>query len=273
MRQRWHRTPHAPVAKPLAPRLVAASLLLAGSALSAFAAPRPLSSPIPFPIPLPVPRKDSKPKIAAVRWDETYPGCTFFRGDDGRYRYGLTFEDLQITVGVDSQEVEKVHRRHEPFFAVLVDVRYRGAGSLDVGEGPITLEFVKHFKVQQPALDPDSFAEKVQNDADELDHAIARDVEKHPEQKAQKEALLKAFLKDSAELQEFIGKNSLRPTRLGSGNQETSGWVLFGTDSKWIGRWKKQEEFILRLPLAGKVFEFPFKLPPKPGEVLLRKRD
>ena len=33
------------------------------------------------------------------------------------------------------------------------------------------------------------------------------------------------------------------------------------------------KEFILRLPLDGKIFEFPFKLPPKPGEVLLRKRE
>ena len=48
--------------------------------------------------------------------------------------------------------------------------------------------------------------------------------------------------------------------------------MLFSTDSKWIGGWKKQEEFILRVPFLGKMFEFPFKLPPKPGEVMLRKR-
>ena len=84
---------------------------------------------------------------------------------------------------------------------------------------------------------------------------------------------MRAFLKDSAELQEFVGKNSLRPTRLGPGNPEASGWVLFSTNSKWIGGWKKQEELILRVPIEEKVFEFPFKLPPKPGEELLRKRE
>jgi len=65
----------------------------------------------------------------------------------------------------------------------------------------------------------------------------------------------------------------LRPTRLGPGNPEASGWVLFSTNSKWISGWKKQEEFILRVPLDGTMFEFPFKLPPKPGEVMLRRRE
>jgi hypothetical protein len=218
-------------------------------------------------------KNKDKGKIPAVRWDEQRPGCTFSRGDDGKFRYGMWYEDVGITLAVDSQELEKVHRRHEPFFGVLLDVRYRGPGSLDLATDNISLEFVKHFQVVQTSLDPDSFSEKVQNDADELDHQTAREVEKHPERKEEKEAYVRAFLKDSAELQEFVGKNSLRPTRLGPGNPETTGWVLFGTNSKWIGGWKKQEEFILRVPIDEKVFEFPFKLPPKPGEEMLRKRE
>jgi hypothetical protein len=218
-------------------------------------------------------KNKDKAQISAVRWDEERPGCTFSRSDDGHYRYGLWYEDVGITMAVDSQELEKVHRRHEPFFGVLVNVRYRGQGTLDLGVENISLEFVKHFQVVQTALDPDSFSEKVQNDADQLDRQTAREVEKHPEKKEAKEALARAFLKDAAELQEFVGKNSLRTMRLGPGNPETNGWVLFSTHSKWISRWKKQEEFILRVPLQGKVFEFPFKLPPKPGEVMLRRRE
>jgi hypothetical protein len=217
------------------------------------------------------PPKD-KSKIPAVRWDEDRPGCTFTRGDDGKYRYGLWSDDGGITLAVDSQELEKVHRRHEPFFGVLLTLRYRGQGELDFDTNNISLEFVKHFKVVQTSLDPDDFSAKVQNDADELDHQIAREIEKHPEKKAEKEALVQAFLKDSTELQEFVGKNSLRATRMGPGNPEISGWVLFSTESKWIGAWKKQEELILRVPFGGTVFEFPFTLPPTPGEVLLRKR-
>ena len=253
MRRLWHRMPHG---------LTAASVLLA-LATVALLSPDAVHA---------TPRKD-KPQIPAVRWDEQRPGCTFSRSDDGHYVYGLWYEDVGITLSVDSQELEKVHRRHEPFFGALLSIRYRGQGSLDLNVQNISLEFVRHFKVVQPALDPDAFSEKVQDDANQLDHQSAREAQKHPEKKEALEAKVRAFLKDSAELQEFVGKNSLRPTRMGSGNPEVRGWVLFSTDSKWISGWKKQEEFILRVPIAGTMFEFSFKLPPKPGEVMLRKRE
>lgn len=217
--------------------------------------------------------EQDKNKVPAVRWDETRPGCTFSRSDDGKYRYGLWSGDVAVTMAVDAQELEKVHRRHEPFFAVLLSIRYRGQRSVDVSANNISLEFLKHFRVIQASLDPDDFAAKVQQDSDALNGQIAHEIEKHPEQKEQKEAYMRAFLKDSAELTEFVGKNSLRTATLNTGNPETSGWVLFSTQSKWISGWKRQEEFILRIPLEGKIFEFPFKLPPKPGEVILRKRE
>jgi len=216
--------------------------------------------------------KDKK-KLPAVRWVEGNPGCTFTRGEDGKYRYGSWYDDVGVVMAVDSQELEKVHRRRELFFAVYVTVRYRGQTSLDLTTDEISLQFMKHFQVMQTALDPDDFSDKVQNDTDTLNDQSARQVEKHPDQREQKEAYVRAILRDSAELQEFVGKNSLRATRLGPANPETSGWVLFSTESKWIGKWKKQEDFVLRVPLAGKMFEFPFRLPPKPGETILRKRE
>jgi hypothetical protein len=214
-----------------------------------------------------------KVKLPAVRWVEGNPGCTFSRDNDGKFRYGLWYGDVGVTMAVDAQELEKVHRRHEPFFGVLVSVRYRGQASLDFATDNISLEFVKHFQVQQLAMDPDDFASRVQGDADTLNDQTARAVQKHPEQKEQKEAYVRAFLKDSAELEEFVGKNSLRPTRLSPGHEEARGWLLFSTKSKWIGKWKKQEDFVLRVPASGIVFEFPFRLPPKPGQTILRKRD
>ena len=217
-------------------------------------------------------RKD-KPAIPAVRWDEANPGCTFSHSDDGRLHYGLWSEDVDITLTVDSQELEKVHRRLEPFFAVLLSVRYRGQGVLEFGTENISLEFVKHFQVVQTALDPDSFAQKIQNDADAVDHQAAREVHKHPERKDAKDAYVRTFQKETAELLEFVSKNSLQPARLEQGNPEIHGWVFFSADSQWISKWKKREEFILHVPVAGKVFEFPFELPPKPGEVMLRKRE
>src|SRR6516225_2076172 len=223
-------------------------------------------------LPSSVSAKD-KHLLPGIRWVEGGPGCTFARGDDGKYRYGLWSDDVGIVMAVDSQELEKVHRRHQLFFAVMLTVRYRGQGALDVTTDNISLQFMKHFQVIQTSLDPDGFSEKVQSYADTLNDQTARQVEKHPEQKEQKEALVRAFLKDSAELQEFVGKNSLHPTKLSAGSSEISGWVLFSTESKWIGKWKKQEEFVLRVPVAGKMFEFPFKLPPNPGETILRKRE
>jgi hypothetical protein len=213
-----------------------------------------------------------KSKLPAARWDEQTPGCTFLRGEDGKLRYGLWYGDVGITVAVDAQELEKVHRRHEPFFGVLLNVRYRGRESIDVNPQDVSLEFVKHFQVVQPALDPEGFSQKVQHDADLLNDQTAREIKKHPEKQAEREAYMRAFLKDATGLQEFIGKNSLRETRLDSANPETSGWILFSTESRWISGWKKQEEFTLRFALGGVVYEFPFELPPKPGAVLLRKR-
>lgn len=211
--------------------------------------------------------------IPAVRWQEGSPGCTFSRGDDGKYRYGMWAGDMGVVMAVDSQELEKTRRRHEPFFAVLLEVRYRGEKPIDFNTENTSLEFVKHFQVKQTALDPDDFAEKVQSDADALNDQTAKEIEKHPERKEEKEAYVRAFLKDSTELQEFVGKNSLRATRLSPGHAETSGWVLFSTESKWINGWKKQEEFVLRIPVNGTMFEFPFRLPPKAGETILRKRE
>jgi hypothetical protein len=137
----------------------------------------------------------------------------------------------------------------------------------------ITLQFMKHFKIIQTSLDPEDYSEKIQADADALDDEARRAIEKHPDQKQAREARLQDYQKSVSELIEFMTKNSLSTAHLDPGKQEVSGWVFFNTANKWIGGWKTQEEFVLRLPMDGKVFEFPFKLPPKKGELLLRKRE
>jgi hypothetical protein len=210
-----------------------------------------------------------------VRWSETQPGCTFSRGDDGKYRYGLWWEDVGIILAVDAREVQIIRSRHriEPLFGVLLTVRYRGAGSLDLTTDGISLQFMKHFKVVQTAVDPDGYVQKIQGDADALDDETRREVAKHPEEKAAREGQLQGYQKSVSELIEFVSKNSLRPAHLDRGNPEATGWVFFNTHNKWLGGWKAQEEFVFRLPLAGKIFEFPFRLPPKEGELLLRKRE
>jgi hypothetical protein len=217
----------------------------------------------------------SKNKAAqpVVLWNESQPGCTFSTSDDGKYRYGLWSGDIGITLSVDAREVQIIRHRIEPIFGVLLTIRYRGSGGIDVSPDPFTLQFMKHFKVTSSSLDPDDYTQKIQDDADALDDETRRIVAKHPEEKQVREARLQDYQKSVSELIEFLGTHSLRDQHLDRGNPEVSGWVFFNTDNKWLGGWKTQEEFVLRLPLDGKIFTFPFKLPPKAGELLLRKRE
>jgi hypothetical protein len=208
-----------------------------------------------------------------VRWQERQPGCTFSATADGKYSYGFWSGDLAVVVAVDAREVQIIRHRIEPIFGVLLTVRYRGQGSLEVATDGITLQFMKHFKVVQPALDPDAYTGKIQADADALDDETRRIVVKHPEQEQARKARQQDYERAITELIEFLTKNSLRPARLDRAKPEAGGWVFFNTANKWLGGWKAQEEFVLRLPLDGKIFEFPFRLPPKKGELLLRKRD
>ena len=214
-----------------------------------------------------------KDKPIPVRWSESQPGCTFSQGTDGKYRYGLWSGDVGLELAVDAREVQIIRHRIEPIFGVLLTIRYRGATSLEESPDSVTLQFMKHFKVVQGSLDPEDYVQKIQADADALDHETEREVAKHPQEKQVREARLQEYQKSVSELIDFLSKNSLRAAHLDRGNPEASGWVFFNTNNKWLGGWKAQEEFVLRLPLEGKIFEFPFKLPPKPGELLLQKRE
>ncbi|MGO8794661.1 MAG: hypothetical protein ACLQLC_07550 [Candidatus Sulfotelmatobacter sp.] len=211
-------------------------------------------------------------KLHLVRWNEQQPGCTFSRGDDGKYRYGVWAGDTGIVLAVDAREVQIFRHRIEPIFSVFLTIRYRGSGNLDETPEAITLQFMKHFKVVKGSLDPDDYIQKIQADTDALDDETRREVAKHPQQKQARDARLQEYKKSANELIEFLGRDSLKPAHLTVDYPEASGWVFFSTQSKWLGGWKAQEEFVLRVPIAGNLFEFPFKLPPEQGELLLQKR-
>jgi hypothetical protein len=212
------------------------------------------------------------PAPPVVRWDESEPGCTFSAGDDGKYRYGLWSGDAGVTLAVDARELQVIPHRGWPVLGVFVTIRYRGAASLDTAIDGITMQFMKHYKIVQTSLDPDDYTQKIQSDADALDDETRREVKNHPEKKEIYEARLQEYQRSADEMIEFIGTKGLRPAHLDRANPEVSGWVFFNTKTKWLGNWKTQEDFIFRLPLDGKIFEFPFKLPPKKGELLLQKR-
>jgi hypothetical protein len=218
------------------------------------------------------PSSDKPYAISTLRWEEGEPGCTFSRDDDGKYRYGFWTADFGIVLAVDSQELEKVRRRSQPLFALQLSVHYRGKDSLDVVPGKIALEFVKHYHDVRIALDPGDLASKQQHDAAVLMEKTEREIRKHPETKAEKEAALAARQKDAAEMIEFLKTRSLRAVTLDSVHPDVIGWVFFDTKSKWIDDLQKQEQFVLRVPIRERVVEFPFSLPPSEGDLILRTR-
>jgi len=191
-----------------------------------------------------------------LRWAEGQAGCTFSADDDGKYRYGLWTDDFGIVIAVDADEVRKASLRIESLFAIFLAARYRGKDALAVDPAQMSLEFVKHFHAEQSAVDPDNFAAKLEDKS----------------QKADKQSALRVQQSDVKQTQEFLRSRSLRPIRLDPTNPEARGWVFFSAKSKWIGDWKKQEQFVLHVPVAGQVVEFPFALPPSQGDLPLRRR-
>lgn len=207
-----------------------------------------------------------------VRWTAGMSGSTFSRTADGKYVYTLKDDVFEVAIAIDSQELEKVRHRPIPVFTIRLDARYTGQKSLELDSGFITLEFVNHFQVVNKTLDPDDLTTRIQNDIDNLGDQTDHEVRKHPEKRQEKESLLQSHLKDMTDLVGFISLYSLRRTTLNSGNTTTGGWIFFDTKGKWIGKWKPQEGFILRVPLKDKIFEFPFALPPNKGDLILRRR-
>jgi hypothetical protein len=266
------RLPHV-TCHPLHSIRTRSALNLRWLVLLSFLLPTPsLTEPL-APLPPPTASDQKKTKLIAVRWAEDQPGCTFSSDDDGKYRYGLWSDDIGLILAVDAREVQVIRHRIEPVFGVSLTVRYRGSASLDIKPEDFSLQFMKHFKVVQPALDPDSYNDKIQSDADTFDDETRRDIEKHPDQKQALEARLQNYQRSVNELIEFFSHRSLRAAHLDPAHPEAGGWVFFNTDNRWLGKWKSQEEFILRVPIGGQVYEFPFKLPPKKGELLLQKRE
>jgi hypothetical protein len=218
------------------------------------------------------PEADKTPVTTSLRWEEDRPGCTFSRDEDGKYRYGFWATDFGVILAVDSQELEKVRRRAEPLLALLLTIRDRGTHSFDIVPRKITLEFVKHSHDIHFVLDPDSLANNEQNDSTAFAEETERQIRKHPEKRAEKEAALAASQGDAVEMIEFLNTRTLRAATLDTGRPEASGWILFGVKSKWVDRLQKQEEFVLRVPLGERVVEFPFLLPPGEGDLILRRR-
>jgi hypothetical protein len=218
------------------------------------------------------PSAPAKDAGSVLRWAEGDPGCTFSADEDGLYRYGFWTNDFGIIMAVDADELRKASSRTEPTFAVLLTVSYRGKDSLALHPDAISLEFVKHDHDRHTAIAPGDLSAKLQEDADTFSKRAQRQIRSHPEKKKEEEAALQELEKSIQRMIEFVKTEGLASTQLDASHPEVSGWVFFSARSKWIGDWKQQEEFILRVPLANYIVEFPFALPPSKGDLILRRR-
>lgn len=218
-------------------------------------------------------RAQGQPSLPVVRWSENTPNCTVRQGDDGRTYYKLSSPTFEITLAVDPKELEKIPHRATPMMTVSLSFSYTGKGQFEIHQRRFALEFSNHRQVMKTSLDPAEIVQHLQEDVDNLTDQVERhEVRKHPEQKEHKEAELQARLKDYTEMMDFVSTQSLRYAVLSPAKPAISGWVFFSVKDRWIGPWRKPEKFILRLPVANFVVEFPFSLPPQSGAIELRRR-
>jgi len=213
---------------------------------------------------------EKKKQLPAVRWTAGAPGCTFERGDDGRYRWTMTGSDLTVTLLVDSQELTKSRRRFYHLLGVYVSVTYAGQNKFEF-PADVRIDFVRHHDVLEGYMDPTELSNKLQNDVDTLVFETERQIKKDPKIAEEKTARLRQYEKEAAEFIEFLSTQSLEPATLNPGNPEAHGWVFFATSNKWIGPWKAREDFILGVWMKDKIWQFPFSLPPTEGDLILRK--
>src|SRR3979409_1674139 len=106
-------------------------------------------------------------QLPAVQWTAGAPGCTFERGDDGRYRWTMTGNDLTVTLLVDSQELTKSRRRFYHLLGMYVIVTYTGQDKFEF-PADVRIDFVRHHDVLEGFVDPTELSTKLQNDLDTL---------------------------------------------------------------------------------------------------------
>jgi hypothetical protein len=208
-----------------------------------------------------------------LRWAAGAPNCTLRVSDDGHVYYGLTHGNFALTLGIDRQELEKIQHRAIPVIGVFFSARYSGSGTLDIPQARFALEFVRHRRVVQPALEPGQLLRDLQNMMDAVTDEIERhQISKHPDEKESKEKELQVRLRDYTEMMDFISTRALQSSTLDGAHPSSAGWVFFSTKNPWIGSWHRPEKFVLRMPIENLTVEFPFELPPKAGPVALRRR-
>jgi hypothetical protein len=223
---------------------------------------------------LPVlPAHASKKPPPARRWAAGAPGCEFQRTDDGHYRWRMTNTDLDITLVMNARELQETQHRFYDGLGVFLSAKYTGHDRFDF-PADLRMEFLRHHNVSEGYEDPAELSNSLQNSVDKHVFETEREIKKHPDQGDEKTAREREYQKELSEFIEFLTTQSLQPAILTPGNPEVHGWVFFSRKNKWIGPWKEREDFMLRVWMKDRVWEFPFSMPPAEGDnIMLKKRD
>jgi len=206
-------------------------------------------------------KKDST--VPTLRWEQGAAGCSLDpAASDNLDRYTITQDGLVVTLGVDPRELTQSQRRAGHVMSVFLSVSNKGASPLGVQQSKASLELVKHSQWRFSSWDPDNLANHIQNQTDDLMHQTDKDLEKRPERVQKNEDRLREHQKLVSEMLDFLSTKGLKDVVLDSATPEVSGWIFFPSRGKWVGDWKKTEEFVFRIPIGSWLVEFPFQLPP-----------
>jgi len=222
-------------------------------------------------VPLTVAKK--KPAtVPTLRWEQGAAGCSLEQSDAVALdRYTIAQDAVSVTLAVDPRELTQSQRRAGHVVSVFLTVRNKGASLLLVQQSNASLEFVNHSQWRFGSWDPDNLANHIQNQTDDLMHQADKDLAKRPEKVERNEDRLREHQKLVSEMLDFLSTQGLKDAVLDSTTREVSGWVFFPSRGKWVGDWKKKEEFVFRIPVGGWMVEFPFQLPPS-GHPQLKER-
>jgi len=203
-----------------------------------------------------------------ILWQPSAAGCSLeLAKTDYLDRYLLRKGDWEIALSVDARELTQSQRRAGHVVGVLLSVRNSGATPVLVKQSAASLEFVHHSQWQFSSWDPDNLASHIQHQTDDLMTQTDKDLEHRPEKVEKNEDRLREHQKLVSEMLDFLSTKALKDATLDATTPEVSGWVFFPSRGKWVGGWKKQEDFVFRIPVGEWVVEFPFRLPPegRPG--------
>jgi hypothetical protein len=220
--------------------------------------------------------KSKKPTVPTLRWQQDGTGCSIDvdKADkDTLDRYIITTAAFRISLAVDPRELTVSQHRADHVVGMLLSVHNNGAAPLLVKQSDASLEFVKHSQWRFTSWDADALADRIQDKTDSLMHQTDKDLEKRPAKVEKNEERLREHQKLVSEMVDFLSTQGLKDTTLNAATPEVAGWIFFPSRGKWVGNWKKREEFVFRIPINGLIVEFPFLLPPANRPTLQERPD